>query len=166
MTINYSLSFNIMSQLTLVEGFYTLQAQLHGYDNPNQVRVTGCNNNGCSTACCDNTGTCTSGFRRCDTFFIFCLRPFESGAPFGCGSSSGSEMQSTVSINGATIDFSQSTFLGLHNPLVFQGLTNAWNVSHSAVSLSQALYFTMVFIVCREFKYTLKSEIQITLGVS
>ena len=131
-----------VTQLTLVEGLYTLQAQLLGYDNPNQLRFNGCNNGGCFTECCDGTGTCTNGFRRCDTFFIFCLRPFGSGNPLSCGSSSGSEMQSNVSIDAdATFDFSQSTFLGLSNPLVFQGLTNTWNVSHSAISLSQVIFW-------------------------
>ena len=92
---------NIMSQLTfkLVEGLYNIQVQLHGYENPSQLRVTDCNIDGCSTACCDGTGTCTSGGRRCDTFFIFCLRPFESSDSSGCGSSSGSVMVSIALFN-------------------------------------------------------------------
>ena len=131
-----------MSQLTfkLVEGLYNVQVQLHGYENPSQQRVT-CNQVGqCFGTCCDGgDGACTSGASRCDTFFIFCLRPSGSSES-GCGStSSGSVMQSNENINDATIDFSQSTFLGLSNPLVFQGLTNIWNVSHSAVR-----YFSLV----------------------
>ena len=38
-------------------------------------------------------------------------------------------MQSDVNVNDADIDFSQSTVLGLNNPLNLPGLTNDWNMS-------------------------------------
>ena len=41
-----------------------------------------------------------------------------------------SEIQSEVNQNDAAIDFSQSTILGLSNPVVIPGLTNDWNVSY------------------------------------
>ena len=126
----------ILSQLTLVEGLYIVQAQIHSYTNPNQRRVTGCSTIlgvilRCSSTCCDNgDGACTSGGRRCDTFFLFCLRPF--GTEIGCDSNHDIVMQSNNTNNDGSIDFSQGTFLGLSNPLVFQGLNNSWNVSYHA----------------------------------
>ena len=121
-----------VSQFPLVEGLYFLQARVNSFRNPNQ-RSLHCNEDGCSRRCCDDRDleSCGSsnGDRRCDTFFIFCLRPlFTTG--FGCGSNSGSVMRSDVNQNDATrIDFSQSTFLGLSNPVNLTGLTNNWNVS-------------------------------------
>ena len=124
-------SMGLVSQLTPVEGLYIVQVQLHGYDNPTQQRFLGCNAIGCSTGCCDGNinGECTSDFRRCDTNFLFCLRPLNSR--FNCDSNRDDVMESNVEFNNDTnFDFSRSTFLGLNNPLVFRGLTNAWNVSH------------------------------------
>jgi hypothetical protein len=118
-------------QLTLVKGLYILQLQLIGYVNPTQQRITGCNINDfqCFGTCCDaGTGACTNGDRRCDTFFTYCLRPLGT-TEFGCGSSSGSVIQSDVNENDAAVNFSQSTVLGLTNPINLPGLTNAWNVS-------------------------------------
>ena len=69
-----------------------------------------------------------NGNRRCDTFFTYCLRPLNTTG-FDCGSSSGSEIQSGVNENDAAVNFSQSTVLGLSNPINLPGLTNDWNVS-------------------------------------
>ena len=113
-----------------MEGLYILQAQLLDYDNPNQLSVH-CNVF-CQVDCCDGMQMqdCVSGNRRCDTFFTFCLRPLGTTGR-GCDSpSSGSEIQSEVNQNDAAIDFSQSTILGLSNPIVIPGLTNDWNVSY------------------------------------
>lgn len=119
-----------ISQLALVEGLYIVQAQIHSYGNSNQLRIDECFGNICFAACCDGgEGGCTSGGRRCDTFFLFCLRSF-SDTPIGCDSNRDIVMQSDDNNNDGNIDFSQSTFLGLSNPLVFQGLTNSWNVSY------------------------------------
>lgn len=120
----------VISQLALAEGLYVLQTQIHSFVNPDQESLH-CNQSGCSVACCDNgPGACGVGERRCDTFFIFCLRPFntEGFAIGGCGSS-GSVMQSNVNMDDASLDFSQSSFLGLSNPVRLPGLTNDWNVS-------------------------------------
>ena len=118
----------LLSQLALVEGLYILQLQLLGYNNPTQQRIGFCNSNQCFGPCCDGSGSCTNGDRRCDTFFTYCLRPLDM-LGFGCGSSSGSEIQSDVNENDAAVNFSQSTVLGLSNPINFPGLTNDWNVS-------------------------------------
>ena len=128
-------SVSLVSQLTLVKGLYIVQVQLHDYDNPTQQRFLGCNANECFTGCCDGSGVCTSGFRRCDTRFFFCLRPaLNSPVTTDCDPNNNSVMQSNVeNDNDENFDFTQSTFLGLTNPLIFQGLTNAWNVSHDVL---------------------------------
>ena len=51
-------------------------------------------------------------------------------------------MQSNNTNNDGNIDFSQGNFLGLTNPLVFQGLTNSWNVS----CLAWVYYYFMIII--------------------
>ena len=115
-----------------------LQAQIHSFVNPNQ-RSTHCNQFGCWRACCDDGSreTCSSGERRCDTFFIFCLRPLDTDDFEGCSSNSGSVIRSEVNENGVpAIDFSQSTFLGLSNPINLPGLTNDWNVSWHSIMLT------------------------------
>ena len=122
----------ILTMLTLVEGLYIIQTQLHSYDNPTQQRLRACINDRCFVAgCCDaGEGNCTSGERRCDTFFVFCLRPLGIAEyRLGCGSNGGSVIQSDVNVNDAAINFSQSSFLGLNNPVDLPGLTNDWNVS-------------------------------------
>ena len=122
------------TQLVLVEGLYVLQAQIHSFVNTNQQSFH-CNQFGrqCQLACCDddNRETCSSGERRCDTFFIFCLR--RSGTVgFGCGSNGGSVVWSSVNEDDEiNIDFSQGSFLGLSNPVNLPGLTNDWNVNVS-----------------------------------
>ena len=130
-------SVSLVSQLTLVKGLYIVQVQLHDYDNPTQQRFLGCFvNAGCFTECCDGSGMCTSGFRRCDTRFFFCLRPtLNSPINTDCDLNNDSVMQSNAEPDNydANFDFTQSTFLGLTNPLIFQGLTNAWNVSHDVL---------------------------------
>jgi hypothetical protein len=72
-----------------------------------------------------------NGDKRCDTFFTYCLRSLGTSG-FGCGSSSGSVIQSSVNENDAAVDFSQSN---LSNPINLPGLTNDWNVSVLIVCL-------------------------------
>ena len=133
----------ILSQFALVKGLYVLQLQLLGYSNPTQERFF-CNNDGCRIdldfgPCCDGgSGPCTNGDRRCDSFFIFCLRPLDTPG-FDCDPNSGSEIQSDVNENDAAVNFSQSTVLGLSNPINLPGLTNDWNVSvYSLYAYSQS----------------------------
>ena len=120
-----------------MEGLYFLQARVNNFSNPNQRSFRDCNEDGlCSFfLCCDDRdlGSCgfSTGAERCDTFFVFCLRPLGTTG-FGCGSNtnSGSVIRSDVNENDATtIDFSQNSFLGLSNPVNLTGLTNNWNVS-------------------------------------
>ena len=137
----------ILSQFALVKGLYVLQLQLLGYSNPTQQRLF-CDNNVCSLdldlgQCCDGgSGPCTNGNKRCDSFFTYCLRPLGTSG-FNCGSSSGSEIQSGVNWNDAAVNFSQSTVLGLTNPINFPGLTNDWNVSIFIVCM-----FAIIILFC------------------
>jgi hypothetical protein len=137
----------ILSQLTLVKGLYVIQLQLLGYDNPTQQRIF-CNSDRCfltfGVCCDDGGGSCGNGNRRCDTFFIYCLRPLGTNG-FDCGSNSGSEIQSGVNENDAVINFSQSTVLGLSNPINLPGLTNDWNVSVLVVHIVFAV-ITLVIL--------------------
>ena len=68
--------------------------------------------------CCDNTrlSTCSGGYR-CDNFFVYCLRPFNTSATErGCADDLPMET-SSYQANDGFIDFSQPTVLGLPNPL-------------------------------------------------
>lgn len=120
----------------MVEGLYILQVQLRDYDNPNQ-QCFSCTDQPfqqCSSECCDaGEGNCTSGERRCDTFFTFCLKPL-GNTELGCDSSNSrsSMVESNVNQNDKAIDFSQGSFLGLYNPVNLSGLTNNWNVSRES----------------------------------
>ena len=113
---------------------YKISVMIGNYTNPMQSRILcvdamQCINNW-SPQCCDGhdgDGNCHHG---CDSFFTYCLRNVDSltaGCPEG-----GNIMRSAINLNDASIDFSQNTVLGLHNPLVFQGLNGAWNVSISS----------------------------------
>ena len=69
-----------------------------------------------------------SEWRRCDTYFIYCLRPRFSSATECPNTAPGFIAVSNVSIDGADIDFSQPTVLGLSNPFNLTGITTAWEV--------------------------------------
>ena len=112
----------------LVEGRYLVEVRLNGYSNPTE-RCPGCQNR-----CCDGFTTvnaCT-GSSSCDTYFIYCLRPFGDVRqhPLGCSKSS-NEYRNISSINtdDGFLDFSQSTVLGLNNPQVLSGLEDLYRVS-------------------------------------
>ena len=82
-------------------------------------------------ACCDyipslaNDSKCTEE-ERCDHYFTYCLRglnvPEEER---GCESI---RITSAIIQDGAPVNFSQSTVLGLSNPFTLPGLTMAWMV--------------------------------------
>ena len=120
----------------LVEGHYIVEVRLNGYTNP-----TGkCNSNtdACYTqnrqhrTCCDgdNTNTCT-GSNRCDSYFVYCLRPLGT-IGMGCFENEGSlRAVSATNVNdGPGIDFSLSEVLGLSNPQNFPGLGDDYEVSY------------------------------------
>lgn len=105
----------------LVFGDYTLEVTVQSYSLDTGF-----------FGCCDDDrprgsrNTCT----RCNTYFQYCLLPFgtttSSRQPLTCAPIA----SSIPSGNGAFIDFSQSTVLGLPNPLVFNGISSSWTVSN------------------------------------
>ena len=105
---------------------YRVEIMVLFYNNPTNV---------CAErpfSCCDrlleNGDPCTEE-TRCDNLFQYCLRPSNTTASArSCTSLVGSEVISEVSLDGATIDFTQSIVLGLPNPFILEGLTERFEV--------------------------------------
>ena len=112
----------------LVEGRYLVEVRLNGYTNPTG-RCRDCNDNG--LACCDTPGPSTMNCRGgCDSYFIYCLRPFGDARqpPEGCSESSNEYRNiSSVNTDDRPLDFSQSRVLGLNNPQVLSGLEDIYD---------------------------------------
>ena len=119
----------------LVDGLYQLEVTVFGYNNPTG-RCQDCLEEGIR-GCCDNfESTSCSGSSLCDSFFIYCLRTIGST---GRGCSYFGNQISDSNMEDAPLNFSQSTVLGLENPIVLQGLTSAYTVmslklSHNTTS--------------------------------
>ena len=106
----------------LVSADYVVQVKMLSYSNPFNRRS--------DVQCCDpanNGGGCTEG-ERCDTFFIYCLMPRFSTAVRCPRNEPGFTAISTSIVDGADIDFSQPTILGLPNPFNLTGISTAWEV--------------------------------------
>ena len=118
----------------LVRGRYLVEVRLFGYTNPTG-RCQDCHSGGqfADPGCCDTftTATCTGGLR-CDSFFYYCLRTIGS---VGRNCSYFGNRTSAANIDDGQIDFSQSTVLGLQNPLQLQGLTDTYTVSYSLICM-------------------------------
>lgn len=71
-------------------------------------------------------GNC-NGKERCDSKFVYCLRPLGTQDPQQ--ECSDGKRVSSVNANDDAIDFSNDTVLGLSNPLILHGLTREWSVS-------------------------------------
>ncbi|XP_064398832.1 uncharacterized protein LOC135345356 [Halichondria panicea] len=105
----------------LVSADYVVQVKMLSYSNPFNTRS--------DVQCCDpanNGGGCTEG-ERCDTYFIYCLMPRFSTA-VGCPSNEPgfTAVSTTNTTDGADIDFSQPTILGLPNPFNLTGISTTW----------------------------------------
>ncbi len=130
-----------IDSLQAVRGDYILRVQVHDYENPT---------NRCAQdqGCCDDSGTTCNSFRRCDNEFFFCVRPLGTPLPaeqalFNTVSERSVEnrsrdlqclqtlaaFRSQTNNDAASINFQQSTFLGLPNPIVFQVIANVYEVS-------------------------------------
>ena len=108
----------------LVDGLYQIEVTVFGYDNPTG-RCQECLEEGVR-GCCDNfESTSCSGSSLCDSFFIYCLRAVGST---GRGCSYFGNRISNVNVDDGSLNFSQSTVLGLENPTVLQGLTDTYTV--------------------------------------
>ena len=118
-----------------------MEVRLLDYENPTQ-RCQGCRflDSG-FRSCCDDfsrSDRCTDGDRECDSYFTYCLRPFNflDSQEGGCSDLDSSErMTSSVNSNDRSIDFTQDIVLGLDNPFHLQGLTNDYTVSECMVRL-------------------------------
>ena len=142
-----NIAANHLQLCVIVQGLYQVELRLLGYENPTQ---TSCGNSG-HRRCCDSTGTsgCTE-WRRCDSYFTYCLRSFgnESSQEGGCFDTNEKMISSinTDDRDDESIDFSQSTVLGLDNPFHLQGLSNDYTVS-SLVLLSVYVARTIFVVV-------------------
>ncbi len=78
---------------------------------------------------------CTEG-ERCDTYFAYCLMPHSSTAVRCPRNEPGFTAVSTTTIvDGADINFSQPTVLGLSNPFNLTGISTAWEIMISLITL-------------------------------
>ncbi len=140
-----------MQLSVLVSANYVVQVRMISYIHPSNTRSDG--------QCCDSepgNGLCSGG-ERCDTYFIYCLMPRASTA-IGCSNAtSGFTLVSSVSPDGADIDFSQPTVLGLPNPFLLTGISTAWEVM-----ITVLLYF-IISCYCRVLSFTYKLLILITI---
>ena len=134
-------------------GLYFLEVMLYGYRNPTGT----CEDCviGQTHGCCDRHNTTECSNFLCDTYFDYCLRPLgskEEGAG-GC-SYSGYIVTPTFNRNDGFINFSQSTVLGLDNPLILPGLTNDWNVSLTNNLITIMSPRCIICMTCNASTYT------------
>ena len=117
-----------MQVCEIVHGRYEVEVRLVSYNNPTG-RCPGCRLSGNDeVGCCDTfrVETCEDS-QRCDSFFVYCLRPLNSTVEGGCANFE--TKTSNSNLNDGPVDFSRSTVLGLPNPFLLQGLTDAYTVS-------------------------------------
>jgi hypothetical protein len=122
----------VICVLVAVEGRYLVEVRLNGYTNPSGK----CNSENCFTEngqqyCCDSydTDICMGG-DRCDSYFLYCLRPLGEVDRVGCFNNETRDV-SLHNRDDGYVDFSQSKVLGLNNPQNFSGLENAYEVSYN-----------------------------------
>jgi hypothetical protein len=114
----------------LVKGSYFVEVRLNGYANPSGK----CNSENCFLSgpqrqkCCDGKTAICVTVERCDSFFVYCLRPFGT-IDLGCLNNE-TTATSLHNTDDGDIDFSQSRVLGLSNPQNFSGLGDAYEVSY------------------------------------
>ena len=116
----------------IVNGRYQVGVRLFNYSNPTgRCQECAVNQNGIHSCCDSQTefGIC-DGRLRCDSFFIYCLRPLNtsySSMKEGCLGFA--NMTSSFNRDDGPVDFENATVLGLPNPLLFAGLTDTYMVS-------------------------------------
>ncbi len=134
----------------LVSADYVVQVEMVSYSNPSNTRSDG--------QCCDSpqgfdgVEPCVRG-ERCDTYFIYCLMPRFS-TTVGCPRNEPGffAFSSTSIVDGADIDFSQPTVLGLSNPFNLTGISTAWGVMISLLCYCISIYHLLNN--CRELSFT------------
>ena len=112
-----------------------MQVRLNGYSNPTGRcgHSDDCRNSKTSSSqlhCCDTSSNteldCSNN--PCDSYFTYCLRPF-SEVQLTISRCFSGQITSRANPNDGHLDFSQSTVLGLNNPLRLFG-QGVYNVSH------------------------------------
>ena len=122
-----------MQTFTVVKGWYRAEITLFQYNNTPPGRCHDCNFGEQMLRCCDSSNTvigiCEGG-ELCDVYFTYCLRPYGST---GSGCSNYTNVTSNVRNNRNSFSFPQQDMnvLGLPNPLLLPGLTNAYTVRYS-----------------------------------
>ena len=145
-----------MQLSVLVSADYVVQVEMASYSNPFNTRYDG--------QCCDlanNGGGCTEG-ERCDTYFAYCLMPRFSTA-VGCPRNEPgfTAISITNTTDGADINFSQPTVLGLSNPFNLTGISTTWEVMISLLCCCISIYYLLNY--CRELSFTYQWVILIAL---
>ena len=133
----------------LVEGRYLVEVRLNGYSNP-----TGkCGHGRCQTNtpgefyCCDGFATSTcSGWERCDSYFVYCLRPLGK-TDLGCLANEHRAVSRSNQDDISNIDFSLSTVLGLSNPQNLSGLGDGYEVSYYTFVQTYTTTNTIIIIM-------------------
>lgn len=120
-----------------IQAQYMVKVKVHGYDNPTNRCPTCRHSVALQQGCCDNfdnTGSC-EGEDKCDNSFFYCLKRLNSRPDSNpretsrCGFHSSEGMISEQNVNGAPVDFSRSTALGIPNPFQLAGITLRWMVN-------------------------------------
>ena len=127
---------NITIQVcVLVQGRYLLEVRLNGYENP-EGKCVDCPPNQTTHSCCDDHERFSNcdGNRQCDSYFIFCLRPFGSQRErYDCQTLYDDTKVTSVNRNDAELepmDFTSEMVLALENPFLLPGLTEEYEVSN------------------------------------
>ena len=131
-SLNYSCSQLCVQVITIVRGLYQAEITLFQYNNTPPGKCHDYTNFiGVHPVrgCCDdptNNDTC-HGDDLCDVYFTYCLRPFGST---GSGCSNYTNVTSSVKNDTSSFSFPQQDMnvLGLPNPLLLPGLTDAYTV--------------------------------------
>ena len=151
MTATNQLAYNYVSvansstqAFAFVEGRYFLEVSVHGYSNPTGT-CRDCSVDGQRVrGCCDRFRTTDcSGDLLCDSFFTYCVGSDDGGCVDPL-----QQRTSAVNINDGPVNFSQSTVLGLENPLILQGLTHAYRVCGRLLLINSACHLRLAVDVC------------------
>ena len=124
----------------LVQGCYVVQIRLNGYSNPTgRCGGQACHGQSGRLYCCDSNlvgiGNCIGERHGCDSYFTYCLRLFGE-VQLTSQRCISNQVRSLSNHNDGPLNFSQSTVLGLDNPLNLTGLDVPYNVSHFTYFLS------------------------------
>ena len=122
-----------MQVCVLVQGRYQLEVRLNGYVNQ-EGKCVDCPRDQSDTtrSCCDDFSrfsNCDRMNRQCDSYFIFCLRPFGSWRQrYDCRNLYNDSKVTSVNRNDGPVDFTNEMVLGIENPFLLPGLTEEYEV--------------------------------------